>query len=67
LEQHLASFEKITRGASDAGPIGKLEPALRFRWLTASRSTVVQSSKVHPGLTADPVATLEKLHQQMVG
>ena len=67
LEKHLASFESISRGAADAGPIGKLEPALRFRWLTAARSTIVQSSKVHPGLTTDPVATLEKLHGQMVG
>ncbi|RYY56650.1 MAG: DUF3037 domain-containing protein [Chitinophagaceae bacterium] len=67
LEKHIASFKGITIGAKDAGPIGKLEPALRFRWLTAWRSTIVQSSRVHPGLTSDPAATLDKLLAQLVG
>ncbi|MET0634864.1 MAG: DUF3037 domain-containing protein [Chitinophagaceae bacterium] len=67
LEKHLRSFESISKGTADAGPIGKLEPALRFRWLTAARSTIVQSSKVHPGLTTDPLATLDKLLIQLVG
>lgn len=67
LEQHVASFGNISRGDHSAGPIAKLEPALRFRWLTAARSTVLQSSKVHPGLTSDPMATLDRLLTQMVG
>jgi len=49
-----------------AGPIAKLEPAARFRWLTAKRSTVIQSSNVHPGRCTDPDATLERLYRQMV-
>jgi len=38
----------------------------RFRWLSATRSTVVQTSKVHPGLCVDPAETLQKLYAQLV-
>ncbi len=66
LREHLHAFEQISKGEHTAGPIGKLDIASRFRWLTATRSTVVQTSKVHPGLCTDPAATLKKLHEQMV-
>ena len=38
----------------------------RFRWLTATRSTVVQTSKVHPGFCTDLAGALLKLQEQMV-
>jgi hypothetical protein len=66
IQLHLQAFEQITNGDPKAGPIASLDIASRFRWLTAKRSTVVQSSDVHPGLCNDPAATLEKLHQQLV-
>jgi len=66
VEGHLQSFENICRGSKDAGPIGSLELASRFRWLTATRSTIVQSSKVHPGFCKEPQETLQKLFQQLV-
>ena len=66
LEQHLHSFGAITRGEDTAGPIGRLDTASRFRWLTATRSTILQSSKVHPGLCADPAATLDRLYDNLV-
>ena len=66
LEQHLKTFEQISRGQKDAGPIAQLSIAERFRWLTATRSTVVQTSKVHPGFCGDPEETLEKLFHQLV-
>jgi len=49
LEKRLFAFEQICKGAEDGGPIGKLPVASRFRWLTATRRTVVQTSPVHPG------------------
>jgi len=67
LNQHLKSFEEISKGVVTAGPIARLELSLRFRWLTAARSTIVQTSKVHPGLTVDPAETLRRLHTAMVG
>jgi len=63
---YMQSFAKICAAANDSGPIGLLPAAERFRWLTATRSTVVQASKVHPGLCANPEAMLEKLFADMV-
>jgi hypothetical protein len=42
------------------------EMAERFRWLTATRSTIIQSSPVHTGYTQDALATLHKMHQDLV-
>ena len=66
LERHLHSFSTIARGEESAGPIGRLDTASRFRWLTATRSTILQTSQVHPGLCTDPVATLEELYKKLV-
>lgn len=66
LKQYLAAFERICNGGNDAGPIGKLPLAERFRWLTATRSTVLQTSKVHPGLCEDAAEMLNRLFQQLV-
>ncbi|SHN08560.1 DUF3037 domain-containing protein [Mucilaginibacter sp. OK098] len=66
LMEHLCSFERICRGDKAAGPIGKLDVASRFRWLTATRSTVLQTSKVHPGMSEDALITLNRLFDQLV-
>ena len=66
LVEHLCSFERICVGGKTAGPIGKLDIASRFRWLTATRSTVLQSSKVHPGFCEDAQEMLDKLFVQLV-
>jgi hypothetical protein len=66
IEDHLFSFERICNGGADSGPIGQLDMASRFRWLTATRSTVVQTSKVHPGFCANPAEAIEKLFRQLV-
>jgi hypothetical protein len=66
LKEHLCSFERICQGDKEAGPIGKLDIASRFRWLTATRSTVLQTSKVHPGMSEDALITLNRLFDQLV-
>ena len=66
LHEHLCVFEKISNGDTSAGEIAKLDLASRFRWLTATRSTIVQTSKVHPGLCSNAMETLTKLHAQLV-
>jgi hypothetical protein len=66
IKEYLESFSKICAGGIDAGPIGKLPVAERFRWLTATRSTVVQTSKVHSGLTDDIQDVLGRLWNQLV-
>jgi hypothetical protein len=66
LTQRLQAIERICTGGRQAGPIGQLGLAERFRWLTAQRSTSLQASPVHPGLCADPTHTLEELFIQLV-
>jgi hypothetical protein len=66
LREYVRSFERICKGGSDGGEIGKLTIAERFRWLTATRSTILQTSKVHPGLCNDPQEMLERLFEQLV-
>ena len=66
LKKYLLAFEKICKGGKEAGPIGELDMASRFRWLTATRSTVVQTSKVHPGLCEDAGEALTRLYTQLV-
>lgn len=66
LNKRLLAFEQICIGAADGGPIAKLPLASRFRWLTATRSTVVQTSPVHPGLCNNADETLKKLYDELV-
>ncbi|MDI3339463.1 MAG: DUF3037 domain-containing protein [Sphaerobacter sp.] len=61
IERHLQSVCAISAGLPSAGPIATLPPSERFHWLTAPRSTVIQPSPVHVGVTDDPRAELEHL------
>ncbi|MBH8557386.1 DUF3037 domain-containing protein [Hymenobacter negativus] len=66
ITARLQAFERICRGKATGGTIGQLPIAERFRWLTATRSTVVQSSAVHPGRCLDAGATLARLFADLV-
>lgn len=66
LKDYLTAFERICNAEKNAGPIARLDAPSRFRWLTATRSTVVQTSKVHPGLSENVVETLRRLYEQLV-
>ena len=66
VEKNLQALTRIAHAAAESGPIGRLDAPSRFRWLTATRSTVVQSGKVHPGFCKDLPAAVEKLHAQLV-
>ena len=61
IERHLQTFSAICAGQAEGGPLAALPPSERFHWLTAPRSTIIQTSPVHVGTTADPEATLEEL------
>jgi hypothetical protein len=66
LEEYLHTLERICIGGKNSGPIGILPIASRFRWLTATRSTVIQTSKIHPGFCIEPEDTLNRLYGQLV-
>jgi len=64
--EYLKAWELICKGGSIGGTIGEMELSDRFRWLAASKSTVLQCSKTHPGLCADPEKELEDLFNRYV-
>ena len=53
-------------GAATAGPVVRTSPGQRFRWLTAPRSTIIQTSPAHTGLTDDPEVELDRLLAALV-
>lgn len=62
----LQSFEKICTGDKEGGPIACLDVSERFRWLTAVRSSCLQTSRPHPGFTANLETTVQKLFRELV-
>lgn len=66
INDYLTAFEKVCQGGPQGGPIGLLTLAERFRWLTAERSTLVQTSPVHPGLCINAEESLVRLYEQLV-
>lgn len=66
IEEHLLAFERICAGGAEAGAIGRLPAGERFRWLTAPRSTIVQTSPVHTGLCLDAGETLSRLFAKLI-
>lgn len=64
--QNLESIQKIANGDKDGGPIALLDIPERFRWLTAVRSAVVQTSRPHPGKSKDLNSTFGKLFEELV-
>ena len=66
VSRHLRAVVALCEGTPDSGPNGARDPGERFRWLVAPRSTVVQTSPVHTGITASPAAELDALFLRLV-
>lgn len=66
LKENLDSFVKIGSGKKDGGPIATFDIAERFRWLTAVKSSSIQTSRPHSGFSSDLDATFEKLYSELV-
>ena len=66
ISGYLDSFEKICRGESGKNPIALQDAASRFRWLTANRSSMLQTSRPHGGLSEDLQQTLDCLFEAYV-
>jgi hypothetical protein len=64
--QNLESFKKIANGEKDGGPVAQMDIPERFRWLTALRSAVLQTSRPHPGKSKDLEKTFGKLFEELV-
>jgi len=66
LEDSLKSFEKICLGQKSAGTIAQMDIPERFRWLTAVRSSCIQTSRPHPGFTDNLDKATDKLFEELV-
>jgi len=63
---NLKSFELIANADENGGPIAKMDRPSRFRWMTAVRSSCIQTSRPHPGFSEDLRKTLERLFEELV-
>ncbi|GAA4828754.1 DUF3037 domain-containing protein [Algivirga pacifica] len=66
LKDYLEGWEKVCHGRKDGGVIAQLDMPNRFRWLAATRSTIIQSSPTHTGFCEDPEAEVDKLLEEYV-
>lgn len=66
VKQNLKSFELIANCDANGGPIAQMDMPSRFRWLTAVRSSCLQTSRPHPGFSKDLEFTLERLFGELV-
>jgi hypothetical protein len=66
VKAHLESVRRIVAGDAEGGPMARLAPPERFRWITSPSSTMLQPSEVHGGLTDSPERSLEELFERLV-
>ncbi|WP_347051788.1 DUF3037 domain-containing protein [Flavobacterium olei] len=66
LHCNVTALKKIAAGDKDGGPIAEFEIPERFRWLTAIRSSAIQTSRPHPGLCQDLEKTINRLFEELV-
>lgn len=66
LSDYLEAWKMICKGKEAGGPIGILDLPDRFGWLTACRSTVIQSSTTRSGLSTDPEKELKDIFNKYV-
>ncbi|UII25381.1 DUF3037 domain-containing protein [Fulvivirga maritima] len=66
VKKYAMAIEEVCAGGKRGGAIGELTIAERFRWITATRSTILQASPVHPAFCKEAEATLERLHSELV-
>ena len=63
---HLQTLKQIASGDKNSGPIALLDVPERFRWLSAVRSSVLQTSRPHPGKSQNLDETFERLFEELV-
>lgn len=62
----LEAFKKISIGDSSGGAIAVMDIPERFRWLTSVRSTIIQTSRPHPGFSSNLDQTFFNLFKELV-
>ncbi len=66
IKRNLLAFQQIANADKDAGLVATFDLPSRFRWLTAMRSSMIQTSRPHPGMCADLEKTFDRIYAQLV-
>lgn len=66
VQRHLNAIVAICAGQPGCGPIALLPYRARFHWLTARRSSIIQTSPVHTGRCTDAGLALDHIMDRMV-
>lgn len=66
ISKNLEAFHKICVGGKAGGPMALEDHISRFRWLTAERSSSIQTSRPHHGFSNNLDETLERLFEELV-
>ena len=66
VRRHLDAIVALCRGEVRSGPLARMSRRERFDWLTAPRSTSIQTSAVHSGRCVDIERVIEHLLETMV-
>lgn len=64
--KHLNAFKNIADGNQSEGIVGLMDIPERFRWLTAVKSSIIQTSRPHPGISFNLEATFERLFDDLI-
>lgn len=66
LKVNLDALVNICEGKKEGGPIAQFEKDERFRWISAIKSSSIQTSRPHSGFSEDLDQTFEKLYNELV-
>lgn len=66
LKENLNSLDKICQGKKEGGNVALFEIPERFRWITAVKSSCLQTSRPHPGFSDNLDETLTQLFNELV-
>ena len=66
INQNLLAFQNIAIAHKNAGLVATFDLPSRFRWLTAMRSSMIQTSRPHPGICENLEETFNRIYSQNV-
>ena len=66
IKRNLTAFQNIADASMNAGLVATFDLPSRFRWLTAMRSSMIQTSRPHPGICENLEETFNRIYSQNV-
>lgn len=66
INKNLVAFQQIANADKNAGLVATFDLPSRFRWLTAMRSSMIQTSRPHPGICDDLEETFNRIYRENV-